>query len=460
LNDPALLLDRVLRHGLNYKMMGVHLNKAMAGLDSAAWDVVAKRAGKSVCELIGAGAPLCELPVYASSLSRTIHPTALADKLQLLQSKHGVTAFKVKIGKRMGKDRDQWEGRTAGVLAAARKAIGDDALLAVDANGAYDTIEKAVEVNRVDLQPRRVWFFEEPFPWYHYDQYAQLNKTTKVAGGEQEFRKDVWEDKTTKAEKPWSISQPDMGYCGGMSNALSIARLSLKNGVDCMPHSPQGDLTPVMSWHLTCACVHTKKRHLAASAELPQGGYLELGCVDDGLAQVTLDDDGLYHCKAFSPALRVRNGHFSLAFPDEYGGDMTCKGWGITMNRDWISNAVERKFTRTDQGQEGGNEAAYLGGAVFSSSNSSSSRSRPPPRNGNPHALILAAVVAVMMVTQHLYPYLVQTGYLPNPEKPITETKVGSNFEEGEEDAWDFYSVLLGLSFILVTVLGFYPDII
>jgi L-alanine-DL-glutamate epimerase-like enolase superfamily enzyme len=487
-NDPSRLLDRVIRYALNYKMMGVQFNKALAGLDSAAWDVVGKRMGKSVCELIAyEGGLLHEVPVYASSLSRTIAPAVLAEKLALLRSKHGIKAFKVKIGKRMGRDQDEWEGRTLDVVTSARKALGEEALLAVDANGAYETLEKAKETNRQALRPNKVWFFEEPFPWFQYQKYSQLHKEKlcRVAGGEQEFRPDVWEEKVSSSdvEKPWHISQPDIGYCGGMSNAIAIARASLFNGLDCMPHSPQGDLSPVMCWHLLCACAHEKARNPSSSNREEYRGHLELGCVDDGLAQVTLNQDGLYECKAFTPALRVRNGKFSLALPHDCDGGSTststttgffhCKGWGITMKQSWVSSAVERKFSRKDQfglGGGGASEAPFWGGSSTSATtfgngvaedhrrhfqSSSSSNRRAPV---NPHAVILAVVVAIVMLTQHGYSFLVRHGILPNPDHPPPAADVTLS-SDGEE--WGLYNVLLSISFIVVVaLLALPPDII
>src|SRR5688500_1980365 len=59
-----------------HKFPGSYLCRALAGLDTALWDVRGKLEGQSVCELLG-GAPR-DLRVYASSMRRDITPAAEA----------------------------------------------------------------------------------------------------------------------------------------------------------------------------------------------------------------------------------------------------------------------------------------------------------------------------------------------------------------------------------------------
>jgi L-alanine-DL-glutamate epimerase-like enolase superfamily enzyme len=120
--DPAdfdIISDRVIE--ANYKFPWSFICRALGGVDTAIWDLLAKRAGKSVCALLG-GKPR-PLPVYGSSMSRTIKPEAEAARLLQLRDKQGFQAFKVRIGKVCGHDQDQWPGRTAALVPAVRKAL-------------------------------------------------------------------------------------------------------------------------------------------------------------------------------------------------------------------------------------------------------------------------------------------------------------------------------------------------
>ena len=118
-----------------HKFPGSYLRRALAGLDTALWDLRGKLEGKSVCELLG-GTPR-SFPVYASSMRRDITPKDEAERFVRLRETHGYNAFKFRVGRECGHDQDEWPGRTEAVVAAVRKALGNDVSLLVDANSCY-----------------------------------------------------------------------------------------------------------------------------------------------------------------------------------------------------------------------------------------------------------------------------------------------------------------------------------
>jgi len=77
----ALDISEVNREVLEreHKFPGTYLYRALCGVDTALWDIKAKRANKSVCQLLG-GSP-SSVPVYASSMQREISPEAEAERL-------------------------------------------------------------------------------------------------------------------------------------------------------------------------------------------------------------------------------------------------------------------------------------------------------------------------------------------------------------------------------------------
>ncbi|GBG25562.1 L-Ala-D/L-amino acid epimerase [Hondaea fermentalgiana] len=332
--DPAALVERIVGFELNYKQLGVQLSKALAGLDAAVWDACGKFAQCTVCELLCAR-PLSAFPVYASSISRKIAPQDLADEMARLKQTHGVRAFKVKAGKRMqgllargqdpkSKQEDQWPGRTAAVLRAVREAVGPECELMVDANGAYPSpATDSTDGAFVDgvckmLREYGVSFFEEPFFWCDYDAYRHLRDREgraglPVAGGEQEFRMDVW-----RAGLPLDIYQPDFGYAGGPSSILQIAQFARRDGRRFVPHSPQGDL------HVVYAL------HVASALSDPQLDRIELACVDDGLCQVFIDTNGTVTSmpQITGTPLRLKHGHLDL--------EPQCHGWGVEIDPVWL----------------------------------------------------------------------------------------------------------------------------
>src|SRR4051812_40590502 len=153
-----------------YKWEGPHLCRALAGLDTALWDLRGKLAGKSVCELLG-GRPR-PFPVYASSMRRDIAPADEAERLARPRDEQGFAAFKFRIGRENGHDADEWPGRTEAIVPAVRAALGDDVALLVDANGCY-TPRKAIEVGRF-LEQHGVCHFEEPCPFWELEWTAEV----------------------------------------------------------------------------------------------------------------------------------------------------------------------------------------------------------------------------------------------------------------------------------------------
>jgi len=143
-----------------HKFPGSYLRRALAGLDTALWDLRGRLEGKSVCELLG-GTP-GPIRVYASSMKRDITPEGEGARLSRLRDEFGYDAFKFRVGAECGHDIDEWPGRTEAIVPAVRKALGDDVTLLVDANSGYSPA-RAIEIGGM-LQDHGVRHFEEPCP--------------------------------------------------------------------------------------------------------------------------------------------------------------------------------------------------------------------------------------------------------------------------------------------------------
>ena len=111
-NDLDNLLDVVAER--EHKFPGSYLRRAMGGLDTAIWDMRGKKSGKPVVELLG-GTP-GPIRAYASSMKRDITPKAEADRLKTLRDAKGFDAFKVRAGAEVGRNKDEWPGRTEEII--------------------------------------------------------------------------------------------------------------------------------------------------------------------------------------------------------------------------------------------------------------------------------------------------------------------------------------------------------
>ena len=213
------LLDIVTER--EHKFPGSYLRRAMAGFDTAVWDLRGKQQGKPVTELIGGSAGL--IRAYASSMKRDITPAAEADRLKQLRDEHGFNAFKVRAGAEVGRNKDEWPGRTEEIIPVIRRELGNDVDLLIDANSCY-TPERAIEVGHL-LQEHSYCHYEEPCPYWELEQTKQVTDALDidVTGGEQDCDLPTW--KRMIDMRAVDIVQTDILYIGGICRTLRVLSL-------------------------------------------------------------------------------------------------------------------------------------------------------------------------------------------------------------------------------------------
>lgn len=298
------LLDVVAER--EYKFPGSYLCRAMAGLDTALWDLRGKLAGKSVCELLG-GTP-GPLRVYASSMKRDITPADEASRFLQLREQYGFDAFKFRIGAECGHDVDEWPGRTEEIVPAIRKAAGDDVALLVDANSGFSP-QRAIEVGHM-LEDHGICHFEEPCPYWEWEQTRRVAEalTVDVTGGEQDCSLSVW--RHIIEIRAVDIVQPDVCYLGGICRTLRVAAMAAGAGLPCTPHCANLSLVTLFTAHLLKAIPNA-------------GSYLEFSV--EG-ADYYPWQQGLFECTPYV----IRDG--CLTVPD-------TPGWGVEINENWLGQS-------------------------------------------------------------------------------------------------------------------------
>lgn len=298
--DLNEIVDRCIE--ANYKFPWSYVCRALSGLDTAVWDLLGKREEKSVCELLG-GKPR-PIPIYGSSMSRTITPADEARRLVDLRDTKGIRAFKIRVGKVNGHDQDQWPGRTESLIPTVRKAVGDDVSLLVDGNSCY-TPPKAIEVGRL-LEDHGYVHFEEPCPYWELEWTAEVTAAldVPVAGGEQDNDLAQW--RRMIRMHAVDIVQPDILYIGGLTRALRVAAKAAKAQLPCVPHSANLAMVTLFTLHMMGAIPNA-------------GNYVEFSIESSEWTK------GLYE-----PSLEIRDG--KVAIPDG-------PGWGITVNPEWLAKA-------------------------------------------------------------------------------------------------------------------------
>ena len=238
-----------------HKFPGSFLRRAIGGIDTALWDMRGKLEDKPVCELIG-GTP-GQVRAYASSMKRDITAKDEAARLLQLRDEFGFDAFKFRVAAECGHDIDEWPGRTEEIVPVVRNALGDDAALLVDANSGYSPT-RAIEVGNM-LQDFGVSHFEEPCPYWLYDQTKQVTDelALDVTGGEQDCELQNWQRMIDM--KAVNIVQPDVCYLGGLTRTLRVADMAHKAGIPCTPHCANLSMVTLFTMHLLRAIPNAGK---------------------------------------------------------------------------------------------------------------------------------------------------------------------------------------------------------
>ncbi|MCB1491565.1 MAG: mandelate racemase/muconate lactonizing enzyme family protein [Rhodobiaceae bacterium] len=293
-----------------HKFPGSYRCRALAGLDTALWDLRGRQEDKPVVELLG-GTP-GKLRAYASSMKRDITPEDEAARFVKLRDEKGFDAFKWRVGAECGRDIDEWPGRTEAVVPVVSRALGDGVAKLVDGNSGFSPA-RAIEVGHL-LEAEGIGHFEEPCPYWHLEQTKEVADalTLDVTGGEQDWDLATWARMIDM--RAVDIVQPDVMYMGGICRTLEVAKMAAEAGMPCTPHSANLSLVTICTMHLLGAIANA-------------GKYLEFSIEGDDYYPW---QDGLFLGDPF----RIEDGKATI--PDG-------PGWGVTIDPAWLDRAEYRE---------------------------------------------------------------------------------------------------------------------
>lgn len=211
--------------------------QAVAGIDIAVWDLVARKAGQPLHRMLSPR-QVDSVPVYATG----INPDE-PEKFAAARQAEGHRAFKLKTG--FGHDIDVRN------LRHMRAALGPDAAIMCDSNQTHDLQDATAFAQAVE--PLRLDWFEEPLrvdaPAAHWEALARAS-SIPIAGGENlqgpQFDAAI-------AGKVMQVIQPDVTKWGGVSGNWEVARKTVAAGKRYCPHYFGGGISLLTSLHLLAA---------------------------------------------------------------------------------------------------------------------------------------------------------------------------------------------------------------
>jgi mannonate dehydratase len=245
-------------HLSSYWRDGPVLNNALSGIDMALWDIVGKRAGMPVYELLG-GRVRSAVPTYTHAGGRD-----LAETLDLAHGfiDAGWRHIRLQVGQRGrgtygappsggdyphrphpgGWDVGDYLRTTPELFEAARSELGGEVELLHDVHSRL-TPKNAIRLMR-SLEPYGLFFVEDVVPPEYYDRLPEIRRASPVplAVGEQFSSMPT----AVRAVRDLGVDylRVHVSAVGGLTPARKLTALCELLGVQTAWHSP-GDVSPV-----------------------------------------------------------------------------------------------------------------------------------------------------------------------------------------------------------------------
>jgi L-alanine-DL-glutamate epimerase-like enolase superfamily enzyme len=205
---------------------------AISAVDIALWDLKGKAVGQPVTRLLGG--PTRELiPAYASTLGRSLKPEAVADACREY-AEDGYTAMKWFFRHGPGSGPKGFESNLE-LVKTIRDTVGYGIDLMLDCWMSW-TVPYALRMSK-SLERYEPRWLEEPLLPDEIDGYAELNRLSSIpiSGGEHEYTR--WGMRELLKRKAVSVLQPDVTWCGGITETVKICNLASAEGVPVVPHA-------------------------------------------------------------------------------------------------------------------------------------------------------------------------------------------------------------------------------
>jgi mandelate racemase len=207
---------------------------AVAGLDMAAWDVLARAAGVPLAVYLGGS--LAPVPAYNSNGLWLTDVDALADEAEALVAEGGFKGLKLRLGReRLGDD--------IRAIDQVRDRVGADIKLMVDFNQGLTLGDALHRCHALD--DHDIYWFEEPITYNNLAGYALLARELKtpLQLGENFYGSRALAQ--ALAAGAGDLVMPDLMRIGGVTGWLRAAAIAGAAGVEMSTH-----LYPEFAAHL------------------------------------------------------------------------------------------------------------------------------------------------------------------------------------------------------------------
>jgi L-rhamnonate dehydratase len=263
--------DILWRSTMYYGRAGAVIH-AISGVDNALWDLAGKVMGQPVWKLLG-GATKDRIPAYCTGNDIEQHVEFGYKRLKLAIP-HGPA------------DGIEGQRKNVELVKHARAALGPDGDIMLDCWMAW-TERYTVEMAEL-VAPYRVYWMEECLQPHDYEGFGRLRKqitSTKIVTGEHEYTR--YGFRQLLAHNAAEIWQPDVKWCGGMTELRRIGALAAAYDIPVIPHD--GGRRDAVHW--TYANVNAPWAEMFLPAP---GGPKEVYTMHEEEFRLTRGPEGIY----------------------------------------------------------------------------------------------------------------------------------------------------------------------
>jgi L-alanine-DL-glutamate epimerase-like enolase superfamily enzyme len=238
---------------------------ALAAIDTALWDLRARRQGLPLWKLAGGASD--RRPLYTTEGGWLHIPAEALVEDALAAREKGFRGSKVKIGR-------PHVSEDVARLSAVRLAVGDDYEIMTDANQGFLVDEAIRRAER--LAPLDLAWIEEPLPADDVEGHVRMARSTgtPVAVGESLYS--IRHVRDYMARGACSVVQVDVARIGGITPWLKVAHAAEAFDIPVCPHF-------LMELHVSLACAVPNGKYVEYIPQLDEL-TTEGMAVEDGMA--------------------------------------------------------------------------------------------------------------------------------------------------------------------------------
>jgi len=231
---------------------GAVLMSALSAVEMALWDILGKKLGVPVYQLLG-GKVHDKVRIYVNGwFSGAKTPQEFGEKAKIAV-KRGITAMKWDpFGKNYMNISNQELDNALECVAAVREAVGDNIDLLIEGHGRFN-IPTGIKIAR-ELEQFKPMLFEEPVPPDNLDALKAVRDKSPVAisAGERLYTR--FDYKAMFDKMAADYIQPDISHAGGIMELKKIAAVAEYHYIPFAPHNPSGPVASAATLQLAACC--------------------------------------------------------------------------------------------------------------------------------------------------------------------------------------------------------------